>query len=298
MIKIIKNTETLGSIPSNAVVTLTDIEKHHEIMYMTNLNNKIKIKKIDKERYILIETGEIKYFKNTNSRQENINELRVTFKKLRDLINNNFKGHINEKCFTLTYKENMRDTKKLYKDFVLFIKKVEYKFGNLEYISIVEPQGRGAWHCHVLLKFKNNPGKIDNNNCIEKMWGHWTTTKRVNNYMGEYITAYLADIEYNQENIKMLREKGLNGLIPIKEVEIEGKTKKFIKGGRLYLYPTGINIFRKSKGIIYPEKPKGTYKEIKKKHNLGDASYRREAQIWEDKILVNTIVHEQYKDNS
>lgn len=304
MIEVKKYSGTYELIPSNAVVTLTDIENHHEILYMTNSNNKIKIKKIDKERYILVETGEIKYFKNTNSRKENINELRVTFKKLRELINNNFKGHINEKGFTITYKfvngMPVRDTKKLYFDFGNFIKRTHKKFGEFEYISVVEPQGTGNWHCHILLKFRNNPGFIPGE-IIEKLWGHgFVKVKRIksNDNMGAYLTAYLADIEYNKENIKVLIEKGLDKSMPLKEIEIEGKTKRFIKGGRLYLYPTGINIFRKSKGIMYPEKIKGHYKELKKKHNLSDANYRREAEIWENEILINTVVHEQYNKSS
>jgi hypothetical protein len=304
MIKIVREKIFYQSIPLNALVKLTDIETHHEIMYSSNPNNKITIKKLNNERYLVIETGEIKYFNKTENRKESVNEVRVTLKKLRNLINKNFSGHINEKCFTLTYRQRenlkddaipMKDTKKLYKDFKNFIERVCTKFGKLEYLSIVEPQGNGSFHCHVLLKFKNNPGFIPGQ-LIEKVWGHgFVKVKRVNDYMGEYLSAYLTDLEYTEENIKSLIENGLDRSLKIKYVDVEGVEKRFIKGARLYLYPTGINLFRKSKGIIYPDILSGKYNKIKSDHNLTDISYKAQAEIKDDDKFINLVIHEQYK---
>jgi len=295
MIEVRKEKVFFNEIPPDVYVTLTNIKNHQEIMYSSNPNHMIKIRKIDSEKYVDMITGEIKSFNKTENRQESINEVRVTLKKLRNLINENFTGHINEKCFTLTYKENMRDTKKLYNDFKNFIKKVKIKYGVLDYLTIIEPQGRGAWHCHLLLKFKNNPGFIPGE-VIEKLWGHgFVKVKRVTDYMGEYLDVYLSDLEYTEENVNLLIENGLDRMLKIKDVDVEGQTKRFIKGARLFLYPAGIQLFRKSKGIIYPEKIRGKYKDIKQKYNLKKITYKAQTEIYEDDKLINTIIHEQYK---
>ncbi|MGW7157742.1 rolling circle replication-associated protein, partial [Streptomyces sp. NPDC054887] len=58
----------------------------------------------------------------------------------------------------MTYKKNMTDTKKLYSDFQNFIDRLRYKYkkeSSIDYLSVVEPQGRGAWHCHVLMRFND-----------------------------------------------------------------------------------------------------------------------------------------------
>lgn len=80
-----------------------------------------------------------------------------------------------------------------------------------------------------------------------------------------------------------------------KEVEIEGNKKKFIKGGRLHLYPTGMRIYRKSKGIKEPEIVHGIYKY--RKEIIGDCKpYYRENIIILDDLSkeLNNIVYEQY----
>ncbi len=90
------------------------------------------------------------------------------------------------------------------------------------------------------------------------MWGNGTArVKKIKsdvNNLGNYLYTYLGDIEYNQENLELLKKfgKSINNF-KINEVEIEGSKKKFIKGARLHLYPAGMRIYRKSKGIKKPE---------------------------------------------
>lgn len=62
--------------------------------------------------------------------------------------------------------------------------------------------------------------------------------------------AYLGDIGYTLKNLKILKKDGKNIKdYKIKEVEIEGSKKKFIKSGQLHLYPTGMRIHKKSRDI-------------------------------------------------
>ena len=112
-----------------------------------------KIEKLSKTHYMVKDTGEVLEYKLSENRAQNESSLRRSFKKIRDLINNNFSGRGNEIHLTLTYKLNMTDSKKLYDDFRIFWQKFKRRFGlDYDYLSVVEPQGRGAWHCHVLIR--------------------------------------------------------------------------------------------------------------------------------------------------
>ena len=47
-----------------------------------------------------------------------------------------------------------------------------------------------------------------------------------------------------------------------------GKKKSIIKGNRLYLYPKGLRIYRKSKGIINPDEGIDIKENLIEKYNL------------------------------
>ncbi|MET2872040.1 hypothetical protein ABXV15_15405, partial [Exiguobacterium profundum] len=181
-----------------------------EVQHMEKMNRTNNIKKIDKDRYLNLKTGEICEFTKTEVRSDSFNSLRQTFKKLRYLINNNYVGAGNELFVTLTYKENMTDTKKLYTDFKKFMMKFRYKYekdyGSIDYMTIVEPQGRGAWHHHVLIRFNDFVSKnvyIPSNE-VSEIWGHGFVTisslKDCDN-IGAYLSAYLSDIELDESTI-------------------------------------------------------------------------------------------------
>lgn len=108
--------------------------------------------------------------------------------------------------------------------------------------------------------------------------------------------AYLGDLEYNPENLKMLKKNGKSmKSYKIKEVEIDGSKKKFIKGGRLHLYPTDMRIYRKSKGI---EEPKCFYGLYAGRENvIGSCKpyYKENIKILSDFYKpLNNIVYELY----
>lgn len=204
-------------------------------------DNLINYRKISSDRMVDIRTGEIIECNVSGSREDNIISLKKTISRLRDLINCNFFGDDNELFITLTYRENMTDIKRLYKDFDRFYKKLKYRFKGIEfcYISVIEPQERGAWHVHLLLKALNKDYLfIDNDSVVSKLWGHgFTKTKRLKGVdnVGAYLSSYLTDV---------LNEKG----------------KK--KGARLYLYPVGVNIYRCSRNCKRPIEEKVMYKDL------------------------------------
>jgi len=282
-------------IPDDDLVTVTKMNHIVEVQHMQKMNRKAHIKKLDKDRYIDLGSGEIKEFDHIENRSQSFNSLRQTFKKLRYLINNNFTGAGNELHVILTYAENMTDIKRLYKDFEKFMKRLRYKYkdiSSIDYISVVEPQERGAWHCHLLLRFNEIDKVYIENSEMAELWGHGFVTirslKDVDN-IGAYLSAYLTDVELIEDNI--ISFVGTDYEIVLKKVN--GQEKKIVKGGRLHMYPSGMNLFRKSKGIVYPERQRMKYKEIKKIVGSAKPTYQKSITV-ENDDFTNTINYEQY----
>lgn len=304
--KVLKN-QPSKSVFKGKIVKLTDMGNIKEIMIIEKLSlDGFPVKKISKNEYMIIETGEVLEYKNhAENRSQNKEGLRKTFKKIRELINTNFTGEKNELAFTITYADNMTDNKVLYVDFKNFMKRLRYKYPKVEYISVVEPQERGSWHCHILLKFIDLKKIYIPNKEINEMWGNgFVTVKAIKqnvDNLGAYLSAYLGDVPVdfeNQENLAELMHSGIIKVgksINIKEVEIKGKTKKFIKGGRLHLYPPGMNIFRASRGIDQPTKEYMRYDEAKKIVGAGTPNYSTCIKILDDNgIEINSIAYENY----
>lgn len=233
-------------------------------------NPKINIKKISKKEYVNLNTGEIHKFQE-NERKQNGN-LKKTFQKLRQTINCNFSDtEIKNKLFlTLTYKENMQDNKKLYKDTEIFMKKLRYAYKDTEfsYITVAEPQDRGAWHLHIMLKALNKHNLYICNRKLQEMWGHGRTkTKRLKNVdgVGNYYAAYFTNLS-------------------------KGK-----KGSRLHMYSVGSKIYRTSRNIIKPVVEKIRYGDLRKEY--GEPAYHNAYKILKDDSVVNVVVIEQFKTN-
>jgi len=289
--------ETTPIISPYSSVTVTRMGKHLvEVQHMEHRNNKGHIRRLDKENYLNIATGEIRQFKQSTVRGQQVNSLRQTFKKLRYLINNNFTGEGNELHVTLTYKENMKDTKQLYSDFDKFMKRLRYRLkkthGAIDYMTIVEPQERGAWHHHLLIRFNEKKGQkvFVSSDEIAEIWGHGfikiSSLTGVDN-IGAYLSAYLADVEVTEMNVNRADAKNL------KVIEVDGKEKKFIKGGRLHLYPNGMNLYRKSKNIKMPVREEMRYKDIKKVVGSAKPNYKKSIRV-ENEDFKNVITYEQY----
>ena len=284
-----------SDISSSAYVTVTQAGSIVEVQYMEKMNHTATIKKINANEYVDLSTGEIKEFQHIENRSQSYKSLRATFKKLRYLINNNFCGRKNELFITLTYEENMTDTKRLYEDMKNFMKRLKYQFKNsttVDYLSVVEPQQRGAWHVHLLLKFNDLSSVFIPSSELATLWGHgFVKIKRVDGVdnIGAYLTAYLADLELTPETMAVAFQTGHD----VVEKDVDGQKKAFIKGGRLHMYPPGMNLFRKSKGIAYPEREMMTYAGAKKIVGSAEPHYKKKYEIQADDFS-NTLIFEQY----
>lgn len=282
-------------INEHFLVSVKKMGSIYELCYCEHKNNKATIQLLDKEHYTKLSTGEVFECKHISNRADSKAQISQSLKRLRDYINTNVVEPKNCKWITLTYKENMQDTKKLYIDFKNFIKRFKYKYGHFEYIVAMEPQERGAWHCHCIIIFDKKAPFIPNK-IIETLWQHgFTKTNKLDDIdnIGAYLTAYLGDMEYKEEygsemlyNIKVVEEIGTQKL---------KEPKKFIKGGRLYLYPPNFNLYRISRGIKPPKKEYYQYSYIKEKAGLTEPTYSKALQLSDtDNNFSNKIIYEYY----
>lgn len=230
-----------------------------EIRYSIQGPPEIVIEKLSSALYVDRRTGEVKEFQHATSRAEDKASVAQSLRNLRDLINSNLTDPTTALWVTLTYKDNMRDSQRLYEDFRRFWQRFKYylqkhNYPPAEYIAAAEPQGRGAWHLHVLLLFPENAPFIPNAH-IAKLWGHgFTKTKSLKGVdnPGLYLTAYLGDMELT-EAVMSGTTRGKLGEVEAEDEQGHKVKKAVIKGARLHLYPSGFNLYRCSRGVKRPE---------------------------------------------
>ena len=258
--------------------------------------------KLNKDEYLVIKSGEIRQFKHNEGKV--IDYLRNVFRKLEHLIKTNFdteeNGH-NALFITLTYAENMQDPEKLYEDFEDFYKRLKYhcktkkqEVHELQYIAVAEPQERGAWHMHVLLK-SDRPIFFIDNKLMTKIWRHGATeTERIKGrdpgkYFAQYFTSLEADAK-DDPNATLI--DGPNG-------------KKYKKGARLHFYPKGMKFYRCSSGIVRPSPEHKAYNDVTreygkpKKSTAFELTEERQADEGEEsRRIINTIQREEFSKKS
>ena len=277
-----------------------------EVMHSEKTNHKIYIKKISDSEYIDLRTGEVKQCEKIDNRAGNLNSVRQSLGRLRDLLNTNITDPSHCRWITLTYEENMTDPKRLYEDFKKFNMKMRYKGYKYEYIVAMEPQGRGAWHAHLVMIFDGKAPYIKNDSkdpkefTMESAWGHgYTKTKKLEDVdnVGAYLTAYLGDMEMSDFKNLSEEEKDQMRIFGIKEVEIKGSTEKksILKGARLHMYPPKFNLYRCSRGIKKPIITYETEIEAQKKVSAGTLTFEKTIEISDnDSQFSNKINYRHY----
>lgn len=266
------------------------------INYLARKNLGAHILKLSNDEYMLLRTGEIKQIEHFNKRIDDKKSIKRSMNNLKEYINYNITNVDRCKFITLTYRENMTDTNKLYFDFKNFMKRFRYYYGSCEFINVIEPQSRGAWHCHCIIIFNKKAPFISNEE-VEKLWTHgFTSTKSIKeevDNIGNYLTAYLTDIPLD-EALKLdinITEYEVKEVIDDKEVP-----KKILKGARLELYPSGMKIYRISRGIRKPPVYQDYFKDIKSKYNLNELVYSKGYNIVSpDEDIKNIVIYQSYK---
>lgn len=237
------------------------------------------IRKLDKHRYLIIKTGEVKEFTKANVYKQNEN-LRKTFTRLMGLIRNNFTSDSQNQLFiTLTYAEGIRDRELLYTDLDKFMKRLRYQYKDhkLEYITVAEPHKSGDWHLHLMLKSDKPVLYIDNKD-MERIWGKgMTETERLkSDDVGTYYVAYFTDV-----------------LDETKLAEGETMSKARQKGERLKYYPKGFNFYRASRGIEKPIEKTMTYDEVKAEY--GKPKFVKAYNLKDGDKIINCIAKASFK---
>lgn len=276
-----------------------------ELQYMAKRNKNQTIQMLPgfnengKREFVVLASGEVKECNTYQSRADNYKGLKKTFQKCRDLINTNVTDVNNVRWITLTYADNMTDTKRLYTDFRDFNKRFQYycqkkSYGKSEYIVMMEPQGRGAWHCHLLYIWEHKAPYISND-VLRDIWKQgFVKIKKLDNVdnVGAYLTAYLGDME-------LLEGSDIPRCSTIKIVEVENdkgniETKKFIKGGRLHMYPSKFNMLRYSRGCKKPISEFLSQKEAEKKVSGATLTYETSYKIFDDKTNYTNTINVRY----
>ena len=305
----VRQLEESPKMDEYAVTKVTTMGHVVEVQTRQKNSSGTPCKKLDKDHYLDTRTGEVLEYQHIENRSESTRSIRNTLARIRALVNTNVTKPDNVRWCTFTYAENMTDTRKLYEDYFKFWKRFCYwckKNGieKPEYITVQEPQGRGAWHIHAFFIWDSKAPYIDNNTVMAKLWGHgFTSTKALHDCdnIGAYFSAYLGDMPL--EDVAKLpadEQKKACSATSVLEKEFtdeQGRTKKkkFVKGGRLYLYPPGMNIIRTTKGIKQPEVEIMTLAEAKEKVSSAKLTYSCSYEIvGDDGVVVNTCRKDYY----
>lgn len=276
-------------IDDDSIITIKDMGNVISVKYVEKANRKQTIQRLNKDEYIRLtdDTGEVLKINHNDSRADDKISLYKTFKTIRELVNTNCIIPENIRWITLTYKENMQDEKQLYKDFANFNKRFQRRY-KAEYIAVAEPQKRGAWHMHLIYIFDHEAPYIPNKE-LSELWGHgFVNIQRVKNVdnLGAYLSAYLGNVPIEEMEVTEIFQKKYK----VVESDVNGKSKKFVKGGRLPLYPAGMNIFRCSRGIRRPDIKKKQYKDIKGELSEYCKTYETAYKIENEEANFNSVV--------
>ena len=300
--------EKLPEVPfvdGGEVVKVTYMGNVIEKQYMSRRNTKQTVKMLPGgEQYEVIATGEIKDIAHYNSRNDSKKSLYRTFANARGVINANVTDVSKVRWCTLTYAENMTDPERLYNDFRSFNQRFQryckkQGYSKPEYIVMMEPQGRGAWHAHLLYIWQDMTAPYIPNDEFAKIWGHgFVKIKKLDNVdnVGAYLTAYLGDMEFDEMTSKNMCPIGKE----VKMVEILDENgikqkKAFIKGARLDLYPANFNMLRCSHGVKRPTSELMLEDEARKKVSGATKTFESAVMLVDDDNDFScVIVKEQY----
>jgi hypothetical protein len=288
---------------SDSTVTVKKMGHITEVRYMQRKTGGI-IQKLDRDSYVDTRTGEVKDFIHSDARIENIESVSRSLRNLRDIINTNVTDV--KKCLwvTLTYAENMTDGVRLYNDYRKFNMRFQRYLQNnglpkCEYIAAAEPQGRGAWHLHIIYIFSRKALFVENST-LAMLWGHGfvsiSSLKGIDN-VGVYLSAYLSDMDALKALETVDFEKNKNFKIVTADGNSDNRRKKAIlKGARLRLYPTGFRIYRLSKGIKKPEIYETTEAEAMQEIKGDALTYEKIVQLSDDGKIINQINYRHYNN--
>lgn len=218
------------SINEEEYVTMYKCGNYQEIVCCRQDTKPIQITKLNKNQYIDNSTGELKEYH--YSKYKTLDNIKEQFKKIPRLIKGYFNGDNTERFITLTYSYIMNNPYLLPYDFKKFIRKINRRYGKCRYIYIKEPNGKGSWHIHSIIKrLDGNPFHITDES-LRGLWGNGYALSNKIPY-NIYTLPYYFDI-----------------------------TRYDDKKSRITYYPSYLQIYGCSEDMNI-EKIKGIYKDLK-----------------------------------
>ena len=190
----------------------------------------IPITKLSKYSYRDNNTGEEKTY--NYSEIKSLDNFKKQFKSIPRLIKGYFDGNYTERFITLTYSYVMDKPDELPYDFKKFIKKIVRRYGKCRYLYIKEPNNKGSWHIHSIIKrLDEMPFNISADR-IRTLWGKGY--------------AVSVDIPYNIDTLPYYFDISANEY----------------KSARIIYYPPYLNIYGYSKDM-HIDKAKSLYRDAK-----------------------------------
>lgn len=285
--------QTGCAILGDETVKVTTAGNIIAIMQAEHTGHDPGIRKLDKDSYVYTETGEVRQFAHGTARSDDLKTVARSIAQGRDIINANTKNPERCRWLTLTYAENMQDPERLYLDCKHFMERMHKKYGAFEYIMAAEPQERGAWHAHIITIHPNKAPYMANTDVSEAWKQGFVSVKACDNCdnLGAYLSAYLGNVELRDEDEAYYLPEN----IITAEIVEDGqkKSKRFVKGGRLNMYPVGMHIFRWSRGVKKPTVEHMTYSRAKEKVSAATLTYSK-TTLLEDGDFSNVLRHEYY----
>ena len=276
--------EKYSPLDTNSNSKITFLQDSAEVVTVKNSGGSAAlsgIKRISKNQYKKVETGEVFNYNTNTNRTDNTISIKNSLKKLRVLIKNNF-VELESFLVTLTYKDEMFEFSKAVQDYTEFYKKLKkhYNYYRFEYLRIIEPTAKGEWHIHVLFKLAEKVDKFYiSQEKIQSIWGHGSVKVRQ---------------VYNVEGVEKYFCTYSNGG---KALTAKVKPKYIKKQERWKYYPYRARIFAKSNGIIYPQTlnvKRNQVDEILKGYKQTSANTLLVRNIETGKVL-NKVNYEHYK---
>lgn len=218
------------SINEEKYVTMYKCGNYQEIVCCRQDTKPIQITKLNKNQYIDNSTGELKEYH--YSKYKTLDNIKEQFKKIPRLIKGYFNGDNTERFITLTYSYIMNNPYLLPYDFKKFIRKINRRYGKCRYIYIKEPNGKGSWHIHSIIKRLDEKPFNITDKTLRTLWG--------NGY------AVSTEIPYNIYTLPHYFDV----------------TRYDEKKSRIVYYPPYLNIYGCSKDVK-TEKVRGLYKDLK-----------------------------------
>ena len=118
----VKKSDSILLFDDQAPAKITKMGHITDITVCDSVTYEPVCKKLSKDFYLDTRTGEVKEYKHITNRSECFESLRKSMQHIRALINANVTNSYCVRWITLTYRENMTDSKRLYHDFEKFWK--------------------------------------------------------------------------------------------------------------------------------------------------------------------------------